>query len=63
MLVKDTGKAISVRAEHPLKADAPMLVTDEGIVTFDSEVHSWNVLSLISATDVGNAISVRAEHP
>ena len=65
ILVSEAGKAISVRAEQPLKAEFPMLVS---CVSPRPEAATKDVQPLkaefpMLVSEAGKAISVRAEQP
>ena len=51
-----------LRAEHLRKHALPMVVTELGIVSDESDEHSANVCSPIEATELPITTKLRAEH-
>ena len=57
------SKDISVKAVHPLKALAPILVTNLLINAKINPEHSWNALAPIVVNDCGTIIPGNDVHP
>ena len=54
---------ISVSDEHPLKADEPISVTEEGICSIDKEEHSEKENIPIISKELDRTISLSAVQP